>query len=228
MIDGLVRRIGGLTVLCYLFRRLNPCFDIKQQRYNLVMPEGSIDNPIQPLVPFGYLLHLAVKYPYTGKVKLSKLPQLVANLLSISTDLVTLFDLQIYNKYIQFANEAHDVIPFLRSITLSDTVFKVPQMRPSDARLMLHGIIAEIPAEFIPQWRWKTEEAIKVADILLSCDSAWNGPLRITQRSVADLCPDVPFDNVALILDELFSSQPSEANQGILRSLSDERDNIFV
>jgi hypothetical protein len=138
-IDNYMRLLGGITVTYAILHRSNLYDDtLNRYQFNRTLGFGKY-----PLIPIGYLLNLAVKYPQLTMIKYSELWEYYFHyLIEISSHLGSIYNVQPYsNIQLLFMGSIFEKI---REIALFDNMFTLTQLRPSDVTRILNGLFEGI------------------------------------------------------------------------------------
>lgn len=130
-----VKNIGGIVLVKSLFNHLNHLnkYSTRFERYFITREASGISFDQHPQIPFGFLLNLSLKYPYENpKVKdpQALLDEIVELAITISNGA---YGVQQYNYWEFHFQSGETIIQFFTDIVLWDTMFSIPQCRPSSA-----------------------------------------------------------------------------------------------
>ncbi|MCH5509686.1 hypothetical protein [Pseudomonas syringae] len=210
-IEELVCSMGGVNVARRIFADISKDFDPEQQRYHVVR-KISMTGEGLPQVPWGYLLQLAAKHiqgrkPYvTTDIQWQKL-------CALSQAYAAVKDVQPYAPTFYGTMDAIDLVPYLQEMALYDTLFRIPQMRPSDVVKIARGMLGWFDLSKPTKGGWSVNQALEIIGYLLSPSFAARGPIFITEVEIRRNCPDIPPIAVASILDNMLSHPYTGANK---------------
>jgi len=132
-LEGAIRDMGGINLMRFIFTLLvekhQYCYEFN--RFVIARNMGVVPYHVEPLVPFGYLLNLAVKYPYETKV-LKTQRNKIDQLINTATYLSTIQNIQSYSKFDNIFSEAKNFPSYIRNLALFDTVFTFPSTDLND------------------------------------------------------------------------------------------------
>lgn len=134
-IDQKIKQLGGIIVIQSLFNFLNLLqkYSPRFERYFITREASGLSYDQRPQIPFGFLLNLSLKYPYAK-------PE-VANSQSLYREIIDLailisngaYGVQHYNFWEFHFQSGETITKFFPEIVLWDTLFSIPQCRPSSA-----------------------------------------------------------------------------------------------
>ena len=216
-IESIISELGGLYVARKVTDILSGNYDKGQERYHIVVHKNAKD-PQEPLIPWGYLLQLAVKYcrdlensPGT------KDPNRFRFLIELVRDYATILEVQDYAHFPHFPYVANKMMLDLQRKAVSDLIYKMPQVRGSDVSRILRGLVDDTFLDARFEKGWTIRHAIAVIDAILSHKQYGPGMSRIFARDVRRLCPEIDSDLVDIILGDVLSHPASGANQNFSR-----------
>lgn len=130
-----VKTIGGIILAESIFHHLNQYgkYSLRFERYFFTREASGISFDQKPQIPFGFLLNLAIKYPFEN-LKI-KNPQLLLNEIIGLAVIITngAYGVQQYNYWEYYFQSGETIIQFCTEISLWDSMFTIPQCRPSSA-----------------------------------------------------------------------------------------------
>lgn len=134
-IEEKVKTIGGVVVMKSLFNHLstNSKYSSEFERYFFVREASGLSSNQSPQIPYGFLLNLALKYPYESQGV--KHPQKwLDEILHLSINVSNgAYGVQQYSFWEFHFQSAETIVEFYVDIVLWDTMFAVSQCRPSFA-----------------------------------------------------------------------------------------------
>jgi len=210
-IEELVASMGGVNVARRIFAEISKDFDPEQQRYHVVR-RISMTGEGLPQVPWGYLLQLAAKH-IQGRKPYITTDAHWHRLCALSQAYAAVIDVQPYAPTFYGTMDAVDLVPYLQEMALYDTLFRIPQMRPSDVIKIARGALGWLDLSEPTKGGWSVNQALEVIGYLLSPSLDARGPTFITEAEIRRNCPDIPPIVVAQILDDALSHPCIGANK---------------
>ena len=209
VIEDQIRRLGGLNVLRQVFAEIDPLYDLVQERYHLVRRVTTTGGG-SPQMPWGYIVQLAVKHcvgqkPYAAMS--SGWPRLKAMVQAFGA----VSDLQDYTHSLFRSMNAHDLVPYLQKMALYDTMFRLPQLRPSDIGKIARGMFDWLDLGAPTAAGWSINQVLEVVTLIFNRRDT-RGPFFIEEAVVHRACPNIPLDVVSTILADVLSHPVSGAN----------------
>ena len=215
-IERLLSEIGGLNFIGQTYDRLNG-YDERQERYHLVAPKMSMQIEQQPLIPLGYLFLLSVKHYGDGQARGTYESQKFALCVAMVRDYAVILDVQNYAHFPHFPLEPKELVETLQKMALSDTLFKIPQLRGSDVTKVISGIITPEDLDARSDKDWTLRQVVQVIEAILMRSKTRSGPTRIRARDMRKLCPSLHGVLVDTILEDVLSHPSAGANQKFSR-----------
>ena len=132
-----ISKIGGLSLIKSLFHLLNSnkLYSARFERYFITREASGISYDKCPQIPFGLLLNLSLKYPYQNlNLTTPQVNKLLGEIIQSATIIVNgAYGVQHYNFWNFHFQSGETIIQFFPEIALWDTLFPIPQCRPSSA-----------------------------------------------------------------------------------------------
>ena len=213
-LDHLVRKIGGINVAGKIFSDIEDRYDPVQQRYHLVRRVNPLGNGIAPRIPYGYLLLLAAKYPFSQPEDGLLRGKDWRGLIAISTDFAAIYNVQPYSTFELTFNQYGKLLPFLRDLALYDSLFTIPQLRPPDSIKIIRGTLDWLDWDKEYDNSWTLAEAAVVANEILSIGKDHHGPVCFPLKELISRCKAVSPKQIKWMMENIFSHPPPGANQG--------------
>ncbi|OCX21920.1 MULTISPECIES: hypothetical protein [Pseudomonas] len=210
-IEQLVSSMGGVNVARRIFADISKDFDPEQQRYHIVR-RISATGEGQPQVPWGYLLQLAAKH-IQGRKPYITTDAHWHKLRAFAQAYAAVINVQPYAPTFYGTMDAVDLVPYLQEMALYDTLFRIPQMRPSDVVKIARGMLGWFDLSEPTKGGWSVNQVLEVIGYLLSPSLDARGPIFITETEIRRGCPDTPSNVVAKILDDVLSHPCTGANK---------------
>lgn len=214
-IEALIIKMGGLNVARRIFDRITPAYDANLGRYHLVPNISSIGGG-KPQVPWGYLLQLAVKH-LAGDRPLDDSDTRWRQLESLATAYAAVIDVQPYSPMAYATFDADRLLLFLRELALYDTLFRMPQLRPSDVERLISGFLDFVDPSASTKRGWTLDQALMIIAYLLDPIREARGPIILNARDIAKAVPAIPRAVVRTILDDVLCHGASGPNQHFSR-----------
>jgi hypothetical protein len=214
-IEDLSAAMGGINVARRIFDAISPHYDADQQRYHVVrhtfMTGGGL-----PQMPWGYLLQLAAKHaqgikPYKNNEDQWRM------LCGLSQAYAAVFDVQPYAPTIYGTMDATGLVPYLQEMAIYDTLFRIPQMRPTDVVKIARGMFSWLDTNVPGKWGWSIDQVLDIIGYLLDPRRNVRGPVFVTESDIRRACSHIPREIVTQILSEVLSHPSSGANQNFSR-----------
>ena len=133
-INEKVKTMGGIVLIKSLFNHLNQHkkYSSRFERYFITREASAISFEQRPQIPYGFLLNLSLKYPHeTPKVK--NLQSILDEIVDLAITISNSFGVQHYNFWEFHFQTGETITQFFTDIVLWDTMFAIPQCRPSSA-----------------------------------------------------------------------------------------------
>lgn len=210
-VERLAAGIGGLNLALSLFVALAPSYDAAMQRCHLI-PDLSGNGNAQPQVPCGYLLQLAVKHVCHPPGALNTQENL-DRLLDLITTYAAVIDIQPYAISDALLVVPERLLKHLQDRALYDTLFRFPQLRPSDAARLCRGLLGFLDPTHPTPDGWCIAHAVEVVDALFTLTPDVLGPVTLTCAAVCRALPGIPPDEIRFLLEQVLSHPVAGANQ---------------
>lgn len=212
-IEQNIKYLGGINVAEAVFAYLKRFYNQDQERYHLVRRISMVSNGPNPDVPFGYILQLASKYPFSRSIAHDDIQEKYSQLIDLSTNLAALFDLQVYSQAELMFKNANNIVEFIKLISLFDTLFLLPQGKPEDYLKIIKAIVEWFGNINLPSNIGTLKDAMIVAEAVINMIGKRNGPIIITARRLQVYLPEGIKTKAHKFLDEIFSHSMPGANQ---------------
>ncbi|MCP9760076.1 hypothetical protein EGI20_12245 [Aquitalea sp. S1-19] len=206
-VERLAAGIGGLNLARSLFAALAPSYDATMQRYHLIPGVSA-----RPLFPWGYLLQLAVKH-FLHPPNERNTQENWERLLEQITDYTAVIDVQPYVLGEALLLIPEQLLKHLQDLALYDTLFRFPQLRPSDAARLCQGLLGFLDPTLTTPDGWCIAHAVDVVDALFTLTPDVRGPVTVSCDALCRALPHVPPDEVRLLLEQVLSHPAGGANQ---------------
>lgn len=214
-IENLVATIGGLNVARRLFAAITPAYDPNQQRYHIVRQVSQTGGG-QPQVPWGYLLQLAAKHLHGRKPYVDSDEQW-RRLCGLTIAYASIIDVQPYAPTFFGSMDAIALVPYLQEMAVYDTLFRIPQMRPTDVVKVAQGMLGWLDTSAPTSAGWSIDQALAIISYILDPSRDVRGPVVIDEADIRRACPGIPPKLITCILDKVLSHPAIGANQNFSR-----------
>ena len=186
-LDQRIKEMGGITVVRSLFSHLvdRGKYSPRFERYFISREASGISFDQSPQICYGYLLNLALKYP-EEKLKLNtsqkKLNEII-NLAKIITN--GTYGVQHYNRWEYFFQTGETIIQFCTEISLWDSIFSIPQCRPSTSLRITDKLFNVVEKDvFFDSLGFTKENIILVISTIQDITTKTNGPIFIYTSAI--------------------------------------------
>lgn len=210
-IEKLIAQIGGLNIARKIFEQITPTYDADLGRYQLV-PSISLTGGGQPQIPWGYLLHLAIKH-IDGIKPYSDLQAHWPLLLSLATAYAAVVDVQPYYPTVWGSLDAKGLLKYLQEQAIYDSMFRFPQLRASDVLKICRGALTFVNMDMTIADGCKLSEIFDVIGYLVDPIRDARGPVAIDERAVKRALPRIHKKAITTIFRDVLSHSVDGANQ---------------
>lgn len=130
-LNGKVKRLGGLTLIGGLAENLikNKYYLAELKRYAVSVRVSGLPDESRPMIPFGYLFNIAVKFP-TEYPKLDKnrkqADALLREIVALAINYCSLYNTQVYGQYEGLFRYQQKLGVWLQEIAIFDTIYTLP------------------------------------------------------------------------------------------------------
>ena len=214
-IEKLVACMGGINVARRIFEAISPYYDADQQRYHVVR-STSLTGGGLPQMPWGFLVQLAAKHAQ-GRKPYENNDDQWHRLCGLSQAYAAVIDVQPYSPTIYGSMDATGLVPYLQEMAIYDTLFRIPQTRPTDVVKIARGMLSWLDASVATKAGWSIDQVLEVIDYLLYFSRNVRGPIFVTESDVRRACSHIPLEVVKKILSDVLSHPLSGANQNFSR-----------
>lgn len=212
-LDDKIKTIGGFVLAQSLFNHLNHCkkYSSRFERYFITRSASGISFDQRPQIPYGFLLNLSLKHLHektTIKNHQKQLDEIVDLAIIISNS----FGVQQYNFWEFHFQSGETIIQFYTDIVLWDTMFTIPQCRPSSALDICDNLFSYISdSDFQSAVGFKRSDFISVASEVNKLAMNIHSPTIVYQSSICKALKQIDTTKIQIILDLL--SHQSEVNK---------------
>jgi hypothetical protein len=214
-IEQLITTMGGINVARRIFNELSPSYYADQQRYHIVRRVSPLGGGV-PQIPWGYLVQLAVKHLHGRKPYVDSEAHW-QRLCGLAKAYAAIIDVQPYAPNFYLTMDATVLVRYLQEMAVYDTLFCIPQMRPTDVVKLARGIFDWLDRSAPLKAGWSIDQVLTITTYLLDPVRDARGPILIDEVDIQRACPDIPNKVLARILDEVLSHPATGANQRFSR-----------
>ena len=214
-IEKLSAAMGGINVARRIFNEISPHYDADQQRYHVVRRISMMGGG-RPQMPWGYLIQLAAKHAQGSKPYKNNDDQW-RMLCRLSQAYAAIIDVQPYAPTIYGTMDATGLVPYLQEMAIYDTLFRIPQMRPTDVVKIARGMFSWLDTSLPTKGGWSIDHVLEIIGYLLHPGRNVRGPIFVTESDIWRSCTNIPRAIVTQILSEVLSHPLSGANQKFSR-----------
>ena len=214
-IEHLSAAMGGINVARRIFNAISPYYDADQQRYHVVR-RTSVTGGGLPQMPWGYLIQLAAKHAQ-GRKPYKNNDEQWSTLCGLSQAYAAIIDVQPYAPTIYGTMDATGLVPYLQEMAIYDTLFRIPQMRPTDVVKIARGLFSWLDTSVPTKGGWSIDQVLEIIGYLLDPGRNVRGPIFVTESDIRRSCSHIPREIVTQILSEVLSHPLSGANQNFSR-----------
>ncbi len=202
-ISNKVKSLGGLTLAKFIFSFLGKkAYSETFERYKITRSVSTMENDIKPQAPFGYLLNLCAKYPYFIKHKGDFKNELISIIELATATTNAVYGAQPYSQWESVLLDGDKIIKFLTSTALWDSMYSIPQCRPSTAFEIAFGIFNHLPEEnFHQDFGFSRNEVKLVAQKIYEQIKNINGPVIINVDELDKKLYRIKRNKIESILD---------------------------
>lgn len=221
-IEIAIQEIGGATVIANMFSYLvqNKLFNDELGRYVITQQFNIDPSHTQPVLPFGYILNLAVKNIVVKSAQSNTLKKVTAALDHIfrtSSLLLSVFQIQRYNQFGFAFMDNGNIARILRDIALFDSVFTFKQGEPGMEMLYLRELFNWVDEDkFVTKYHFTVKEFIMVSGTIITQYYKIHGPVTIYLSGICKhLNGKIEKNRITEILNHL-SHKPEEINNDFI------------
>jgi Holliday junction resolvase-like predicted endonuclease len=216
-IEELIITMGGLNVARRIFASISSTYDINHQRYNLVR-HVTMTGGGEPQIPWGYLVQLSAKHlrgrkPYENDESRWK------RLCALSQAYAAVLDVQPYSPNFWVKLNSVALLRHLQEMAVYDTLFCIPQLRPSDVSRIARGMFDWLDVRAPMAAGYSIDQVLGIIGFLLSPARDVRGPVIVDEIGIVRACPSIPRKLVTQILDDVLSHPIAGANRKFSRPM---------
>lgn len=214
-IEDLVATMGGVNVARRIFDAITQHYDAIQQRYQVVR-SPSITGEGLPQMPWGYLIQLAAKHA-RGSKPYANIDVQWRTICGLSKAFAAVVDVQPYAPTFYVTMNAIELVTYLQEMAIYDTLFRIPQMRPTDVVKIARGMLAWLDTSKPINAGWSIDHVLQIIGYLLDPVRDVRGPVFVDEADILRACPEIPREIVAQILNDVLSHPLAGANRNFSR-----------
>ncbi len=113
--------------------------------------------------------------------------------------------------------DANAIVPHLQDMAIYDTLFRIPQMRPTDVVKIACGMFGWLDMSAPTKAGWSIDQVLEIISYLLNPARDVRGPIVLDEVDIRRACPKISRKIVTQILDEVLSHPPVGANRNFSR-----------
>lgn len=214
-LESLITRMGGISMLRRLFETLRPNYSVALERYFLNLDKGDIYRPSKPHIPYGYLIHLAVKHPW-GKKPLRDNDHAWQEIIQLSTEYASIYEVQRFNQFAYINLSGNDLIRAFRELAIFDVLFRIPQANTETVLSMMRGLTSSLDLDEPHGPGWTIRQVLNVSSYMLD-STAVKSPMLFKFDKIKKACSDIPESVLCYLLDTVLSHPAEGANQNFFK-----------
>lgn len=215
-LESLILRMGGISMLRRLFKILQPTYSSTLERYFLNLSKGDIYSPSKPHTPYGYLIHLAVKYPW-GKKPLRNTDDAWREIVQLSTDYASIYEVQRFNQFAYLNLSGEDLLKAFRELAIFDVLFRLPQAKTETVLSMMEGLTSSLNLDERHGLGWTIRHVLTLTHYMLNAENTQNGPMLFQLNQIKQGCPGIPEVVLTYLLNTALSHPTEGANQSFFK-----------
>ncbi len=215
-IDQLMANIRGVNFLQVYFKMLSSKIYSKNLQRYLLVPHASLGTTnVSPQIPWGYLLQLAVKH-IPGRKPFKNTEENFHRLFTLAKNYAAIIDVQQYTPLAFLHYGAKEILHYLQECAIYDTIFRFPQMRPSDAVHLCSGLFNFLDLNKIRVGGWSFAQLIKMVAALFYSTPDIRGPVTVSKNVFYQALVGIPHSTIDYMLGKLLSHKRNKANKDFL------------
>ncbi len=199
-----IKEIGGLVVIRSLFNHLQGSnqYSTRFERYFITRTASGISIDQKPQIPIGFLLNLALKYPYEkseNKNAQKTLDEITHLAIVISNGA---YGVQQYNSWEFHFQSGETIVQFCSDIALWDSMFSIPQCRPSLAVEICNKLFSFITdTDFLTATGFLRSEFVDVVKVITELPADSGLPFIIYSSRINKAIKHIEKTSIQKILD---------------------------
>ncbi|QWG76929.1 MULTISPECIES: hypothetical protein [Bacillus cereus group] len=236
-IEKIIVELGGINVIQEIFKRLNGTYSSEYKRFLLIRKTIGLtgNNPVEPEIPWGYLIGLSAKNlthrcfkKVTNQDEINKqkeyINQKFDELFNLSKSYISSLKIQDFDPYQHISIEVEDLPIYIRNNVLYDNIVQLQQWNPTLIPDLLKGLLAnyfelEIVKKHLP---FTIDEFVITARIVLGMGN----PRRIVKISKNNILEKAKIKSDVLdSILKIISKKRKRINRGFL--VPNQKNEIF-
>lgn len=205
-----IENLGGLTLARIIFGYLaESLYSNFFERYKVSRLTSTIPHHQSPQIPFGYLLNLCASFPFDKKKTIYSQKQ-TDDIFNLAKDIaIAVCGSQPYSQWEYILASGDKIVNILTDIALWDSIYSVPQCKPTLALEIAFGIFEHFPDDkFRIEFGHTKREAELVCYKILEQIKDVNGPVEIDLNKLTKRLYRLKKNKIEKILD-IFSHTKS-------------------
>ena len=200
-IENDIKLLGGIEALRRLFKIIEPCYNINQDRYHLGVTLTSVPKFYSPLIPISYLLNLCVKHPKRKILIAIENPDNTwIRILRNTVALTSASGVQPHNQFALYFQAPDTIVRFLQDLAVYDNLFCPNQLRPSDVPKVIRGLFSWLSDATYQILGWTPEQAAIVAEEILKLAKNKLYPITFQAKQLYESISKIEKDIIDTIL----------------------------
>jgi len=204
-----VKTIGGIILAKSLFNHLSQHgkYSKRFERYFITREASGISFDQRPQIPFGFLLNLSLKYPFENH-KIKNHQTLLNEIIDLAVIITNgAYGVQHYNYWEYHFQSGETIIQFCTEIALWDSMFTIPQCRPSAALEITDKLFSFIDDNsFQSALGFTKQQLLLVSNEIHLIASDPNLPTTIYHSALSNKLQQIDKNTIQIILDFLSHS----------------------
>lgn len=209
-----IKAVGGIVVAKSLFNHLNQLkkYSTRFERYFITREASGISFDQRPQIPFGFLLNLSLKYPYEN-IKVKKPQALLNEIIDLAITISNgAYGVQHYNFWEFHFQSGETIIQFCTEIALWDSMFTIPQCRPSSALEICDNLFSFVrDTDFKRATGFSMQEFLQVSNAINQLTLDTHSPTTVYHSAITKTLNHIDKNTIQNILD--FISHPTAVNE---------------
>lgn len=206
-LNQMIEQFGGVNLARSLFHTLLNSGKYSQnlERFILTRNVSMIGTNIEPQLPVGYLLTLALKNIREDEGRGEQ--QQLYRIVELAGTLSTFFDVQSYNMWEFHFQSGDTIIDFMRDVILWDSIFSISQCRPEFAFEMISSVFEKYDQTIKTKCGFDLNEFIQTLQSINKIKWA-NPPPIVVKKSAVESISKLSYSKVKNILDVISHDEP--------------------
>jgi hypothetical protein len=210
-----IKTMGGLSLAKSLFNHIVSCkkYSMQFERYFITHEPSMLGFDQQPQIPIGFLLNLSLKHPFEN-LKIKNGQVLLDEIINLAIIIANgAYGVQQYVSFEFIFQSGETIIPFFTDIALWDSIFTIPQCRPSSALDICDSLFSFISDnDFKKSLGFTRPEFIIVLKELNKIVTNVHFPMVVYHSKLCKVLKQINGNAIQVILD-LLSHQSTNINE---------------